>query len=360
VAELRTAIIGGGVAGLSAAIRLTELGIFPLIIEGGSYPAQKVCGEFLSPESRELLERWSIFSHLLPELCIHAGGQEATLELPKPAGSLSHLTLDPLLLKRAIAGGAQVYTETRVTTLSADGQGYSLELSNGLNLAVDRLVVATGRLPGSHTVKPPELYRGFKAHFEGIQMADHLEMFTSRGAYLGISPVEDGKCNVAGLATKAAFERYLSVEALVADLCRQHPQLERYLSQGSLEGDRWLEVAVPRFGIKNPPSWNNSYFIGDAAHTIPPASGAGLTLALLGGILAAESLAQNDPEGFRKLWRRRCRWPIFWGKVLQQMFLHPTYGACAARLVGAFPAVGGYLFNHSRLTLHGAELHNIC
>jgi flavin-dependent dehydrogenase len=41
-------ILGGGVAGLCAARRLIELGIQPLVIEAGSYPSHKVCGEFIS------------------------------------------------------------------------------------------------------------------------------------------------------------------------------------------------------------------------------------------------------------------------------------------------------------------------
>ena len=46
------AIIGGGVAGSTAAALLAQRGLQVILIEKGRFPRQKVCGEFLSPEGR--------------------------------------------------------------------------------------------------------------------------------------------------------------------------------------------------------------------------------------------------------------------------------------------------------------------
>jgi len=43
-------IIGGGLAGLSSAILSSRQGLKVLVIEKGSYPRHKVCGEFISME----------------------------------------------------------------------------------------------------------------------------------------------------------------------------------------------------------------------------------------------------------------------------------------------------------------------
>src|SRR6476661_5583813 len=43
-------LIGGGVAGLTAAIHLSRAGIAVLVIEKNDYPKHKVCGEYLSKE----------------------------------------------------------------------------------------------------------------------------------------------------------------------------------------------------------------------------------------------------------------------------------------------------------------------
>src|SRR5436309_3034001 len=49
------AVIGGGPAGTSAAITAARAGARVLLLERGALPRQKVCGEFVSPESLHLL-----------------------------------------------------------------------------------------------------------------------------------------------------------------------------------------------------------------------------------------------------------------------------------------------------------------
>ena len=46
-----TAIVGGGLAGLSLAIRLSKKGYHILLLEKEIYPFHKVCGEYISMES---------------------------------------------------------------------------------------------------------------------------------------------------------------------------------------------------------------------------------------------------------------------------------------------------------------------
>src|SRR5580704_19005806 len=48
-------IIGGGPAGTSAAITAVQFGTRVLLLERGTFPRQKVCGEFISAESLHLL-----------------------------------------------------------------------------------------------------------------------------------------------------------------------------------------------------------------------------------------------------------------------------------------------------------------
>ena len=122
-------IVGGGIAGLCAAVRLTELGATPLVIEGGGYPSHKVCGEFFSPECIKILNHWDIHPKAIHYAHFRTPSSSYKFCFPRPAGSLSHLECDPLLAQRVRRGGAIIKTHTKVEHL--DPQSRELTLSTG-------------------------------------------------------------------------------------------------------------------------------------------------------------------------------------------------------------------------------------
>lgn len=344
-------IIGGGVAGLSAAIRLAELGAHPVVLEAGSYPAHKVCGEFLSPECIPQLHQWGIEPVKIQQMSLHTPQQTLTFDFPYEAGSLSHLQLDPALLQVALEKGATVRTQVKVNRLSPyhlmEGF-YELELSNGETLKATHLILATGRLP-SYQLKPPKVsYVGIKAHFSHLPIQGKLEMFTFPGAYLGIAPIEENKFNIAGLAKIKLFTAAGSPEALIQRLMSQQPLLKQYLSEGHNLFPTWMHTPVPAFGIKSTPDWPHAYFIGDAIATIPPATGSGLSLAILGGCLAAEHAIKDDFVGFKQAWHKRYAPLIRWGKLLHYAMLHPQVGSRFIPWFQRFPSLAQHAFHLTR------------
>jgi flavin-dependent dehydrogenase len=340
-------IIGGGVTGLCAAIRLTELGVKPLLIEAGEYPAHKVCGEFFSPECLGILTNWGIQPPLISYCKWHGRLKTLKFSFPTPAGSLSHFTIDPLLLQKALLGGATVLTKTKVSQLRP-GKEHQIELSTGETITTPQLILATGRLPELGQTAPRILYKGIKAHFNGIPITDSLEMFSFDGAYVGLSPIEEGKCNVACLSRIAPVERQGGPGSFMQYLMGQNALLKDYLSQGENLFEEWLHVAVPSFGLKITPDWPNTYFIGDAAGTIPPATGSGLSMAITAGILAAEYATVGDATGFKKAWRQRYHSQISWGKRLHHLLMSPSLGDSLLTLGTWFPFLVEHLFKRTR------------
>ena len=55
ISEFDVVVAGGGPAGVAAGITGARAGARVLLLERGRYPRQKVCGEFISAESLELL-----------------------------------------------------------------------------------------------------------------------------------------------------------------------------------------------------------------------------------------------------------------------------------------------------------------
>lgn len=336
--KTKFAIIGGGLAGLCAAIHLTELGEEPIVIEGGIYPAHKICGEFLSPECLSTLHRWEIAPVNIPQLVLKTTQAAARFSFPSPAGGMTHTTLAPALAYRAALGGAALMTSTQVSQFQPKqhpGESHQITLSTGVIIKASHALIATGKIPSYSKPFPSAPYFGFKAHFKDIPSDGNLEMFSLPGAYLGIAPVGDNLFNVAGLAKYR--QECSTPQYFIDQLISQHPELSQILSSGQMLFKDWMTTSLPPFGVRETPPWLDCYFIGDAAATIPPACGDGLSMAIIGGCLAAEFAAKGQPEAFKQMWTKRCSSQIMWGKLIHQLMLTPSLGNLFLRLNNVFP-----------------------
>ena len=343
-------IIGGGVAGLCCAIRLAELGEPALLIEGGTYPAHKVCGEFLSAECIHDLMEWGIQPIEIPKVILRTSENQLSLKFPTSAGGMSHLQLDPALVKLALAKGVKIKTNTKVTSFQPKTNPYHLHtihLDNDQIVEVKNVIIAAGRFGYSSRANLAIKYKGFKTHFELISNISNLEMFSFPGAYLGISPIGNHQVNIACLADYSLAKKMPS-ELFMNSLISQNPYLNSLLKSGKNLLGEWMEAYTPNFGIKVTPDWLDAYFIGDAAFTVPPACGGGLALGITGGKLAAELAVSGKAEFFKKSWNKKCASQLFWAKILHRLMLNPSYGNYAMRLSNNFPFIANKLYDLTR------------
>jgi flavin-dependent dehydrogenase len=104
-------IVGGGLAGLTAAIHLSKIGFQVTVIEKNSYPKHKVCGEYIS---NEVLPYFSWLDLKISELQPTAidklefstlNGKVINSELPLGGFGVSRYALDLFLYEKAIAVG---------------------------------------------------------------------------------------------------------------------------------------------------------------------------------------------------------------------------------------------------------------
>lgn len=322
-------IIGGGISGLSVANRLVDLGENPVLIEASEYPSHKICGEFLAPASIPYLQDWDIHPEsTVKKMTFFFKGSTFSFDLPKEAWSISRYVLDNLLMERAKKNGASILSKTKVIDvkqdLSSNETLYLISLSNGNLLKARHIFVGSGRIFQTKKISTfPEMpYFGFKAHFEGLNIQNAAEMHLLPNAYLGISQVGNNVFNVAGL---------LKIKGKVADPisrieslfnCPEAKLLKTKLASGKMLFKEWIHTEAPEFGIKKTSPLKNVYFIGDAAGTIPPATGGGLAMGVTSGYLAADyAVAQND-EGYRTAWKKLYKKKILFGCLLHKTITH--------------------------------------
>lgn len=345
--ECEFVIIGGGVAGLCAAISLVELGASPFVVEAGSYPSHKVCGEFISPDSIPLLKQWGIHPIEIKEAHFHAGTQALGYRFSRPAGALSHLTLDPLLAH--LAASATLLIKTRVVDFRFKHQRYELTLSSGVILSASSVIIATGRIPHTNQPAAPIHYMGIKAHFKNIPLHRSLEMFFFKGAYAGIAPIEGDQCNIACLAKIEEVKKWRTPAEFMNHLMEQNRLFKSFLSEGVSTSGEWLTVQAPRFGLKTTPDWPSVYFIGDAACTMAPVIGNGLTLAIKSGKMVAAYAIRGDYQGFKQAWKGVCSLPSFLSNRMHEMAMRPLCAKVLITLSAKMPSVVDLLFRSTRI-----------
>src|SRR6476660_7975291 len=99
-------IVGGGLAGLTAAIHLSKIGLKVIVIEKNEYPKHKVCGEYVSNEVVSYLDWLSINISELNPVSISkldfsiSNGELINCDLPLGGFGVSRFALDAFLCKK--------------------------------------------------------------------------------------------------------------------------------------------------------------------------------------------------------------------------------------------------------------------
>lgn len=338
-------IIGGGIAGLSAANQLADAGFSALLIEGSQYPAQRICGEYISHEGLPILRRWEIpVSIKISEAHFIKEQQKLVFSLPQSSGSCSRYILDWHLLQRAMQKGTRVITGTQVIQLSIPNEfqeNYHLKLSDGQEIEAKHLMIGTGRLSAMHDQSDPlqPAYIGFKAHFTNVSDISNLEMYFFQGGYLGISKVDKETVNIAGLIKKEIVGM-VPIENFTPLLMekKELSALKPYLSK-AVPLFPWMKGLIPEFGIRQLPSWPRIFWIGDAAGSIPPISGEGLALALNSGCMAADFFLRSTAAEFNRNWNKSYSKRFFWAQQIHQLMLSERASRMTFKTCQYFPSL---------------------
>jgi menaquinone-9 beta-reductase len=371
-------IIGGGPAGLSAAITLAQAGYHTALLEAKSYPHHKVCGEFLSPECSTLLARLGALDTVLAQnpkvigiSCITApDGMRWEARLPGEALGISRATLDATLAIFACALGVDLYENT--TADGIDGTlhtGFEVHTRSARGDAAfpARIVIAAhGKRSGldralnRRFLTKPQPYLGLKAHFRGPALPQRIELHAFPGGYCGMSEIEDGTANVCLLARKRALHRDdtgpMNIEAFIHWMGQQNRFLGEWLENAERLSDRWLSIGEVPFVPKRP-IVNDILMAGDAAGLIAPLAGDGIAIALHSGqlagtfargFLAGQSTREAVLSGYTTAWNRQFQNRLRLSWALQPLMFHPMAASGALRILRGFPSVGDYLIRQTR------------
>jgi len=394
------AVIGAGPAGSALAMRVASAGWRVMLLDKDAFPRDKLCGEFLSPESRAYLEdlgleapvaaaRPATITHL--RIALH-GANPVLRELPAPGRGLSRRMLDLLLANRATESGAEFLARHHVRAARERPAGYGTARESLFELRVDqpagprllhaRAVADASGLAGRRRARPvarrdPGAFVAVQTHMIAIpadeRSDDHpgcVELFPFDGGYCGVNEIEGGRATICALATRTRWKRDAArPAAFMAGVARENAWLGARLGQLSEGPGGWLASSAcgaPAHDSGATAQGSSATVtgggaralaIGDAGAMIAPACGDGISMALRSAELGAASilayLAGEDTwkgsvSRFEHRWRGEIAGRLRVGRCIHEVLLRPGPARLLLMAATGFPPLTSLLFRSSR------------
>ena len=355
------AIIGGGLAGLSAAIVLSRKGYKVLVLEKDVYPRHKVCGEYISMESKPFLEGLGlpIGAMALPVInklqVTDTRGNEVSATLPQGGFGISRYMLDDALAKLAEQAGATLLTKTKVDNVqqangifivSAGAHTYTAKVACGTWGKRSNIDVKWQRPFITGKNKSLNNYIGIKYHISYPWPADVIGLHNFKNGYCGISQIEDGKYCLCYLTTAANLKNCGNdIKRLEREVLMKNKVLEQIFTNAVF--DEGFPVTISQISFdKKELVHDGVLLLGDAAGMITPLCGNGMSMAfhsakiaagLVDDLLQGRISREQMEQGYTDQWEKMFSARITLGRLIQRNFGKERTTSFFFKAVNALP-----------------------
>jgi geranylgeranyl reductase family protein len=294
--------VGAGPAGAAAACHLARSGLDVLVLEKASFPREKVCGDGLTPRAVEELRGLGV-DLTAPGWFRNEGirllGAGNRLEIPWPDGhglTRTRRDLDELLARRAVAAGAELRENTkvteplrtngRVTGVRTDGGDHRARLVIAADGALSRLCVALGLRPR----RDRPIGIAGRRYFRSPRHEDaYLEVWLdlAPAGYGWVFGMGDGTCNVGVALLRTVHPDY---HALLSRWLGRLPRSWGFVEENAAGPVRG--AALPMGFSRRPHYLPGLLLVGDSGGMVNPFSGEGIAYALEAARISAEVIAK--------------------------------------------------------------------
>lgn len=316
-------IIGGGIAGLALSIDLAEKGHSIAVIEKGNYPRHKVCGEYISMESRRYLmmlcpELKDIDTPFIKNFCLSSTGKSKfSIALQQGGFGISRFLLEELLFKRAQKIGVSFYLNTKARNIifNKNENYYSLE-AGSTHLTGKLICNSTGRRSNfsqADKIKNHTNYVGVKYHVKLERDSSLIEIHNFPGGYCGISNVEDKKSCLCYIINAEQIKNSgNSIADAEKKILSKNLNLRKIFNEAEFLFDEPVTVSGIDFKVKKILK-NEVFHLGDSAGSIAPVTGNGMSMALRSAHALAIDVSCYLKTGISKQ-QVEMQYSIFWQK----------------------------------------------
>ena len=341
-------VIGGGPAGLAAAIAARQRGFRVVVADGAQPPIDKTCGEGLMPDGLASLERLGVRAPVGNGFCFRgirflSKSMSADAFFSEGCGlAIRRTTLHRILTNHAERAGAELHWNTVVTGIARD----RVQLA-GREIRAKWIIGADGR--NSRVRRWARLDRGprprlryaFRRHYRMSPWTDHMEVYWGEDCQGYATAVSGEEVCVA----LASHDPHLRLEDGLAQL----PALAARLRGGEA-------ITTERGALTgNQTFWrvwrDNVALIGDASGTVDPITGEGLGLSFRQAAALAECMALGSLPRYQTQHRRLSLRPRFMARLMLTLDGRPQLQQRTLRVFRRHPQVFRRL-----LALHLGEI----
>lgn len=338
------AIIGGGLAGLGLAIQCAENGYAVILFEKEEYPFHKVCGEYISLESWDFLQRLGLQLDQLNLPLIktlqlsNAYGKLYKFNLPLGGFGISRYFLDNALYKIALAKGVEVCTRTKVNEVTFKDNSFTVKTSQQNILSKiaagcfgkrSNLDIKWNRPFVQQKSNTLNNYIGIKYHIRYQHDPSRISLHNFYNGYCGISKIEDDKSCLCYLTTAQNLKACNnSIEELQKKVLYKNPRLKEILENAEFIYQQPLAISHISFSKKSQVE-DHVLLLGDAAGMISPLCGNGMSMAMhaskiaFGNIqkyLEKKILRGEMEKKFTCEWQKAFSRRLWMGRAVQRFF----------------------------------------
>ncbi len=369
------AIVGGGLAGLSLSILLARVGHKVVLFEKEKYPFHKVCGEYISMDSWNFLEKLGLNLAqlnvpLIKKLLVSSpNGHFIKSDLDPGGFGISRYYLDNRLKEIASENGVTIHDETKVNEVLFKDEMFMVKFNGGQVKA--SLVAGSFGKKSNLDVKwqrdfikqkPNKLnnYIGVKYHVKYDSPNDTIALHNFDNGYCGISKIEENKYCLCYLTTaKNLNKNEGSIKKMEENVLCRNPFLKRIFSEAQFLFSEPVTISQISFDKKTQVQ-NHLLMAGDAAGMITPLCGNGMSMALHSSKIAfdnidlflSQKINREEMENrYASQWRQEFSSRLRNGRMIQKLFGKVTLTNFFIKSIKHFP----FLIRRMIGATHGKE-----
>ncbi len=327
-------VVGGGPAGLAAAIAARQRGFMAMVADVAQCPIDKACGEGVMPDGVAALRRLGVVpggNEALPfrGISFIGAGVSAGARFSDGFGlGIRRTALHRLLVERAAEAGVVMSWGTPVRAVGPQGvQVGDREVRCRWVLGADGHSSRVRQWTGLGPVSGGRRRVGIRGHFRVTPWTDLVEVHWHKRCQAYVTPVGPSEVCVALIGSEPSLR--------MSDLPILFPDL----------GDR-LKGAQPATAVMGGISAScslrsvvrgNVALIGDASGSVDAVTGEGLSLAFRQAVALGEALGQNDLALYQIAHRRIGRLPQLMAHLMLAMDDRTWLRHRALRALAAHP-----------------------